>query len=208
MARRGLEIVAAAVTAAGELVVSHAMGLEMPFILGACSFWAVYVVLRARRDPSSLSRWGFSAAGLGAATSLLLPVAAAGTLACVAYGLASGRMLLHWHILVFLALYPFWGLVQQFLVVAVLATNLRALSGLGDGWVVALTAAAFAAVHLPSLPLAVAAFAMAAATTSTYFRVRNLWVLGVFHGWLATLVYFLVLGEDPWIRLVSRGFAG
>jgi hypothetical protein len=36
-----------------------------------------------------------------------------------------------------------------------------------------------------------------------YFRTRNLWALGIFHGWFATGLYFFVLGRDPWTVVVS-----
>ena len=35
-----------------------------------------------------------------------------------------------------------------------------------------------------------AAFALALVTTTVYFRTRNLWALGIFHGWFATGLYF------------------
>jgi uncharacterized protein len=95
--------------------------------------------------------------------------------------------------------------VQQFLVVGLFASSLRRWSGWTDRWVLAATALVFAAVHLPQLPLVVATAVMAVVTASTYFRVRNLWTLGVFHGVLATLVYYLVLGKDAWLELVAHG---
>jgi len=200
------EIAAVAVTGAGKLVVADGLGLPLPFILSACAFWSGYGALRARRDQSQLREWGFTAAGLGPSAARLGPPAVAGAIASAAYGLRTGSLLLHWHILPILLLYPLWRLVQQFLVVALFAANLRRSSGAGEAWTVVVTALVFAAAHVPSPELIVATFAMAAVTTSTYFRVRNLWMLGAFHGWLATLVYFVVLGEDPWLQFVTHGF--
>ena len=67
-------------------------------------------------------------------------------------------------------------------------------------------AVGFALVHVPVWPLVVATFALGLVTTQVYLRVGNLWVPGVFHGWFATLFYFLVLGEDPWAPLVQLAF--
>ncbi len=199
------EIVALVLTGFGKFVVSDGLGFKLPFIVAACMFWAGYVLLRARTDPGRLAAWGFTGAGIGESTRRLAPFAAAGAIACLLYGLWSGRMLLHWHMLPLLLLYPAWGLVQQFLIVSLLAGNLRDGLGVGERWAVATTAVAFAAVHLPSPALVLTTSVMAVITTSTWFRVRNLYPLGVFHGWMATLIYYLVLGEDPWLQFIAHG---
>jgi hypothetical protein len=204
-ARARFEIRALVLTGLGKYVVSDGLGFKLPYIVAACLFWAGYVLLRARAEPGRLAAWGFTGAGFGASTRRLAPFAAAGAVACLLYGLWSGRMLLHWHMLPLLLLYPAWGLVQQFLIVALLAGNLRDGLGVGERWAVAATAMAFAAVHLPSPQLVVTTFVMAVVTTTTWFRVRNLYPIGVFHGWLATLIYYLVLGEDPWLQFIVHG---
>ena len=84
-----------------------------------------------------------------------------------------------------------------------IAGNFKRHGRIPDSVVVLLTALVFAAVHIPSLPLIGVSFVMALITTTVYFRVRNLLALGLFHGWVATLVYFFVLGQDPWIEVVS-----
>jgi len=33
-----------------------------------------------------------------------------------------------------------------------------------------------------------------------YFRYRNLWPLGVLHGWLGAFFYLWVLGRDMWVE--------
>ena len=44
---------------------------------------------------------------------------------CAGYGLLAGTLIFSWRFFLLLALYPAWGLVQQFLVVGLLAGNLR-----------------------------------------------------------------------------------
>jgi len=36
-----------------------------------------------------------------------------------------------------------------------------------------------------------------------FLKYRNLWALGLFHGWLAAVFYFLALGRDPWLELIG-----
>ncbi len=203
--RARAEIAALALTVIAKFVVSDGLGLRLPYIAGSCVLWACYVVLRVRRDPRQLQAWGLGARGLAAAARHLLPFAAAGAVACLLYGLWSGRMLLHWHMVPLLLLYPLWGLVQQFLVVVLFAGNLHDGLGLPERLTVATAAVAFAAVHLPSAALVLTTFAMALVTTTTWFRQRSLYPLGAFHGWIATLIYYLVLGEDPWLQFITSG---
>jgi membrane protease YdiL (CAAX protease family) len=71
--------------------------------------------------------------------------------------------------------------------------------------VILATVLVFAAIHLPSVPLAVVAGFMVGATCFVYFRAGNLPAAGLFHGAVATFAYFFVLGEDPLGRLVQAG---
>jgi membrane protease YdiL (CAAX protease family) len=90
-----------------------------------------------------------------------------------------------------------WGLVQQFLVQAMVARNLLAWTTRRS--VATLVAAAlFAAVHWPDGVLMGATCLLGLAFTPMYLAFRNLWPLGLYHGWLGALTYFWVLGRDPW----------
>jgi hypothetical protein len=59
----------------------------------------------------------------------------------------------------------------------------------------------FAWVHYPSLPLMVFTFFMELVFLVAYFKWRNLWALGLYHGWVASLLLFFVLGRDLWNEL-------
>jgi hypothetical protein len=99
-------------------------------------------------------------------------------------------------------LYPAWGLVQQFLVLAVVVGNLELVPALArrKGWVVVLGAALFAAVHGSDGWLVVATFLLELVLVPLYLRYRNLWPLGILHGWLGALFYLWVLGRDIWVE--------
>jgi hypothetical protein len=200
------EIVAVVLTGLGNLVVADALDLRLSYIVTACLLWTAYVLVRAASDRGILAAWGFRREGFRPSLAVLAPVAVGATLAQVGYGVLVGSPLWHWHLVPVLALYAFWGLVQQFLVVALVAGNLRRRGGLPDAAIVVATALLFAAVHAVSATLVVAAFLLAVVTTVVYFRHRNLWALGLFHGWFATGLYYLVLGEDPWRQVIAVGF--
>lgn len=197
------EIAFVLLTGLGNYVLAGWLGRRLAFVVGASLFWAGFVVVRAAANPAVLGEWGFRSRHLGRGITLLLPAAALVTSVFAAYGVLTGNVTMNWHFVLICLIYPIWGLVQQFLVVALLAGSLRRHSRIPEGGVVLVAALVFAVAHLPSLVLAAAAFVLALITTKVYFRTRNLWPLGLFHGWYATCLYFLALGQDPWTAVVA-----
>src|SRR5262249_24483514 len=112
---------------------------------------------------------------------------------------AQSAAVFNWRMLVLLGLYPVWGLVQQLLVQGIFV---RPVTAAGAGVlkklsVTVLAALLFAAVHLPDVKLAAATCLIGAVFTTIYIRWRNLWPLGLYHGWLGVFFYYWVLGRDP-----------
>lgn len=197
------EVACVLLTGLGHFLLAGWLRLQLAFIVGACIFWTGFVVARAAMNPSILAQWGFARRNLGRGLALLAPVAVVTVSGFAAYGMLTGKMVLHWHIVVVGLLYPVWGLVQQFLIVALLAGGIEKHTRISKEGIALLTAMVFAAAHVPALPLVVAAFCLALITTSAYFRHRNLWALGLFHGWFATGLYYFALGQDLWAAVVS-----
>lgn len=192
-----------------KYVMSDWLHLQLLFVVVICAFWITFISVRSTRDPSLLRRWGFTRDGLGRSVRLTGPVAALTLLGFSTYGILTGSMVLNWHIVPVLLLYPISATVQQFLIVALVAENLAHMSTgrIPRAAVVAVTAVAFGVVHFPSVPLALATSALAGVTTLVYFRARNLWTLGVFHGLFATTFFFFVLGQDLWKELLPAAIA-
>jgi hypothetical protein len=205
LAASSWEVAAVIFTGAAHLVLTTWLRKQLIFTIAAILFWIAFVGIRVHRDRSAFRRWGFRADGLWRSVSMLLPYAAIMILATAGYGLLEGTMTLSWRFFLLLALYPAWGLVQQFLVVGLLAGNIRRDGRLSDGAIILVIALLFAAIHLPSIPLVIVAGVMAAITTSVYFKTGNLLALGLFHGLVASLAYFFVLGQDPLADLLRAG---
>lgn len=190
---------AVALTGVGHFAF-RAADATVVFILLAVAGWGGYLRHRARGDGGFLRGAGFTSENLGPAfrdASLL----AAGSLALMAgVGAAQGSLRLHPDMVPALLLYPAWGLIQQFLVQRLVAANLKEAPGwVGSPYVVIpVTAAVFGSVHLPNWKLTAATFGLALAYTPLYLKHRNLWPLGLYHGWLGTLYYFWVLDRNPW----------
>jgi membrane protease YdiL (CAAX protease family) len=200
---RGFELAAVLVTGVGFVIV----GLSFLYIGAASLFWVSYVLARFRWDNDVFSRWGFRRAGFREAAKLSLPFAALTAAFSITYALVSGDPVLNAHFPLLLVLYPPWGVVQQFLVVALVAENLVAVGRgrISEPAAVVLTACGFAAIHIHDYRLVGATFLLGLVTTWVYFRTKNVWAPGILHGWFATLIYYLVLGEDPWAQLVLGG---
>jgi hypothetical protein len=170
------------------------------FILGACLFWGGFVAVRARQDRTAFRKWGFRSDNLLRAS--LIPAAAfvlgAAGLALVGWQL-HGHLLFPAHALLMFLVYPVWGWVQQFLMLGVLATNLER-AGLRHRKVLLVVAVAliFGLLHVSKWKLMLATFLVELAIVPMYLSERNLWPLGVLHGWLGGLFYLWVEHRDLW----------
>jgi membrane protease YdiL (CAAX protease family) len=179
---------------AGNVAV-ELLGLpKTPLVVGGAGLWAIYLAAGLRRDRGALRRWGLRVDTLGPASRdaaiVTLPLAAA----MAAYGFARGHLPPppgFWSIL---ALYPVWGLAQNFLLNAILARNLRTI--LPERLVVVLATLLFSLSHAPDLELMALTLLVAPIWLVLYRRNPNLWVLGVAHGLLGTLAFFAVLGRN------------
>ena len=183
-------------TAVLHFVFQTALHLDAPYIAAAVVFWTGYLVYRLR-TPGQARAWGLRSDTFAAslkANGVLLLVAGA---AMVGYGLSRGRGWPPPHSLyLLLALYPVWGLIQQFIICAIVCQNLQTVFG-SRIRAVAVGAALFGAVHLPNWTLCALTAIACAIWMSLFLRWPNLWVHGFSHGCLASLAYIYVHGEDP-----------
>jgi hypothetical protein len=201
--RRWLEISAVVLTGLMKYVFTDWLELRVFYIVSACLFWTLYIYRRYRRDKLILQQWGFRKDHFKQAFLFLLPFSLAIIAAIVWYGISFNTNFLNWHVIPIILFYPVWGIIQQFLMTALVAGNLWSISRvkLNNPQIIILTSGLFAVVHYPSLLLMVFTFFMELLFTSAYFRWRNLWPLGLFHGWVGSLLLFFVLGRDLWSEL-------
>ncbi len=194
-------LLAALATAALHLVL-NSDGSNAYFIVGACLFWIGFVVFRWRRSPSMLREWGFRTDNLRAASEVPFLFFVASGVALAAYAIARGTFTVPLHLPLLMLLYPIWGVIQQFLVLGVVVSNLEKLPFFRDRRValVVLGAAVFGGVHYPHPLLMGGTTLLALLYVPLYLRDRNLWPLGGVHGWVGSLFYLWALGIDPWVQ--------
>lgn len=155
-----------------------------------------YLVWRAGRTPGVLRYWGMRTDNLNRATLAQLPFFVAGVLVLASFGAATGSPGLPRTFWLTAALYPIWGIAQQFALQNMIANNVAGLAA--RPLAVAFVAAAlFAASHFPQLELVALTFVAGIFFTWIYRRVPNLWVVGTAHGLLGSMAFYVVLREDP-----------
>jgi hypothetical protein len=191
-----------AAATAGLHLIMQAQGPSPLLIVGACLFWSCFVFFRTWQDRAALRRWGFRADNLHQAAvfpALIFVVTAIGF---AWYAHRQGTLGFSAHLLLILLIYPAWGLVQEFLVLAVVVGNLELMPSLRRrrGLLVLLVAAVFGLIHGLDLRVVSGSFFLELTCIPLYFKYRNLWPLGVLHGWLGALFYFWIEGRDMWVE--------
>lgn len=205
---RHFEIIAVLITAAGRFLFIDYLNWRLPYISIAIILWAGYVAYRSRTTTGILHHWGFRKDNFKKAIRLILPFGLLAISAFVAIGWYRGSLNITWHFIPVLLLYPLWGVVQQFLVITLMAGNLQdmQLPGLHRAGAILLSAILFGLIHYPSPWLMSGTFLLALFYGWVYLKERNIYALGIFHGWLGALFFYTVVGRDPFIEVFGRLF--
>ncbi|MEO0472991.1 MAG: hypothetical protein AAF206_25460 [Bacteroidota bacterium] len=203
--RRWLEVAGVVLTGLGKFIFMDWLNWRLFYIVLACLSWAVYVFLRYRENPEILAYWGFRKDNFGKVFRFILPFGVVSVLIFWLLGMWFGTNILSWHIIPILILYPIWGTIQHFLMIGLVADNLEGLTSvsLSRFGLVSLTSILFAIVHYPHWWLILACSLLAVFYTLVYLWEKNLYVLGIFHGWLGALFFYLVLARDSFMEVMG-----
>ena len=207
--RRGMEITAVLLTAGGKFIFMDWLRWKLPFILIAIIAWTAYVFLRRKQRPDITRYWGFRADNFKDAMKMLLPFGIVSISVFFILGFYLDSIIITWHIFPILLLYPIWGTIQQFLVIGIVAGNLKDLrqARLSNTVIIIVTALLFGMIHYPFYWLMFGTFILALFYGYIYLRIRNLYVLGLFHGWLGGVFFYTVVGRDPFIEIFAALFS-
>lgn len=202
---RLFEIMAVVLTGFGKFVLVDFLQLKFWYVTSASLLWLAYILYRIKTNPEAPAYWGFRKAGFRDSLRWIGPVALLALAVFVTLGLWNRTLLFNEHLLFVMILYPVWGTIQQFLIIGLLVRNLKDMEGITitTPIIVAISAVVFSVVHFPSLPLVLATLGLAIGYSLLYLRYRNLWILGLFHGWMGGLFYFFVLGRDVWLEFMK-----
>lgn len=200
------EIIAVVLTGMGKFVFMDILNWRLPFIVFAILAWSAYVVYRSKKNPGILMYWGFRTDTFTKVLKMILPFGVIAILASFTIGYFSGTLLLTWHIFPILLLYPVWGVIQQFLVIGLVAGNLQDLTSIrwSNALIIFVTALLFGLIHYPYGWLMAGTFVLALLYGFIYLKARNVYVMGLFHGWLGAIFFYTVVGRDPFAEIAGR----
>lgn len=206
--RRVLEISAVILTAIGKFIFMDYLNWRFPFVAVAIISWVSYIIYRKSKQPGITKYWGFRTDNFKNVLKKVLPFGIMAVVTFFAVGFYKGTLNITWHIIPILILYPIWGTIQQFLLIALTAGNLHDMKvhKLNKAIIILLSALLFAAIHYPFVWLMIATFILAIFYGWIYLSERNLYVLGLFHGWLGGIFYYTVLERDPFMEMFGKLF--
>jgi len=208
-----VELVLAVLTGAGHVALELATqgmrgaaeSLGRPqhlYNVSAGAVWGVYLVWRLVRTRGTAAAWGFRGAGFRRAMRASLLFAAIALLPLLAFGYSQGRLPLPRTFWLVAAVYPLYGLAQQFVLQGLITRNLRRIVPASSLRVLS-AATLFSVSHFPNYRLVALTFPAGLAFTWIFEKYRNLWAVGIVHGILGALAYYAVLGQDPGAQLLK-----
>ena len=181
---------------------------RFPFVAVAIISWVSYIIYRKSKQPGITKYWGFRTDNFKTVLKKVLPIGLLAVITFFGVGFYKGTLNISWHIIPILILYPIWGTIQQFLLIALTAGNLQDMNGqkLNKGIIILPAALLFGAIHYPFVWLMLATFILALFYGWIYLGERNIYVLGLFHGWLGGIFYYTVLERDPFLEMFGGMF--
>ncbi|GAB5401345.1 MAG: hypothetical protein Aureis2KO_29300 [Aureisphaera sp.] len=196
---RYYEILGVILTALGKFIFMDFLNWRFPYVATAVLIWLVYILYRKRQTPGILKYWGFRTDNFKKALTWVMPFGAFSIMVFFVIGFWQGSIHVTWHILPILITYPIWGTIQQFLLISLVTGNSKDsnLFGLKNWQIILGSAVLFSVVHYPSLWLMLGTFLLALFYGFVFLKERNVYVLGIFHGWLGAIFYYTVVGTDP-----------
>ncbi|WP_299110888.1 CPBP family intramembrane glutamic endopeptidase [uncultured Winogradskyella sp.] len=205
---RVLEILGVVITGIGKFVFMDYLNWRLPFVIFTILAWSIYVFYRYKKDKNVLIDWGFRLDNFKLVLRLVLPFALFSIASFFVIGYALGNINLTWHILPLIVTYPIWGSIQQFLTIGLLAGNLKDLKRikLSKTFIILITAVVFSIVHYPSIWLMTGTFILALFYGYVYLKAKNIYILGLFHGWLGAVFYYTVVNQDPFADVFLKYF--
>jgi membrane protease YdiL (CAAX protease family) len=205
---RKYEILAVLLTGVGKLLFMDLLNWRLPFIVFAIIAWTAYVIYRSKQFHGILTHWGFRTDNFKEVMLKLLPFGIFAVVSFFLIGYIQNTIIISWHIIPILILYPIWGVIQQFLVIALVAGNLQDLKNnkLSSYTIILLTAVLFGLIHYPYYWLIAGTFILALVYGYIYLKARNIYVMGLFHGWLGGLFFYTVVNRDTFEEVFLKLF--
>ncbi|MBS2100731.1 CPBP family intramembrane metalloprotease [Carboxylicivirga linearis] len=170
------------------------------YIVGISFFWIGYILFRKRTNKEFEI---FKLQDFKQSLLILLPIILLNGSACVFYAYTNNTLNVSWHILLVLLLYPFWGVIQQFIMLDIILMNLIAFfkGKVSAILLVFIVSILFGIIHYPNTFLMLYTFFLELILASVFLKWRNLWAIGITHGWMATFLLYYVMDRNLWSEI-------
>lgn len=200
------ELSAILVTTLGKFVFMDLLNLRLYFVLTAVLFWSAYIFFINKKEAGYLKDWGFRTDNIYQVLKSIAPFFILSFICCLLVGDYLNTINVTWHILPILLLYPLWGTIQQFLILALVSNNLKKTSYFKEKQtaVLLISACLFSIIHYPHPWLMIGTFVLALFYTFIYLQNKNLFVLGTLHGWLGAIFFYTVVDRDPYLEIFGH----
>jgi Type II CAAX prenyl endopeptidase Rce1-like len=198
-------ILAVLLTAVLKFIFMDWLNWSVFYITGMVLFWSVYILYRVKSNRDILILWGFKRAYFKQSMLYLAPLIFITGVVSVLYGSSIESLSFSWYFFLVLLLYPFWGLIQQFMMLSIISQNLYSVTEgkMNKYLIVFLVSVLFSLVHYPSFFLMIFTFFLEVVFITVYLKWRNLWAIGIAHGWIATFILYYVQDRNLWSELFS-----
>ncbi|WP_425392283.1 CPBP family glutamic-type intramembrane protease [Ekhidna sp.] len=195
------EIIAIVLTALGKFLFYDILNQRLIYILIMFAFWGVYLIRKTKNHPENLIRWGLRTDNFKAVLKTVLPFGLLAIITCLVIGFIQHSINITWHIIPILILYPLFGTLQQVLLMSLFAGNMQDYNLLTNRSIIIVTSALFGLLHYPHWWLVLGTSILALFYSYVFLKQRNVYVLGIFHGWLGAIFYYTVVDKDPFIEV-------
>ncbi len=201
-----IEIAFAVLTAVGKIIFMDVLNWRLPFISIVILGWVLYILWNRNHAPDRILHWGFRTDNWLRVAKRVMPFAILAVGSFVVIGFVNHSIQWTWHLLPILMIYPLWGILQQFLVIALVAGNLQDLDAhkKKSGLIIFGASTLFALIHYPHAWLIGGTFLLALFYGYVFLKERNIYVLGILHGWLGALFFYTVLNRDPFMEVFGK----
>ncbi|WP_420316050.1 type II CAAX prenyl endopeptidase Rce1 family protein [Ekhidna sp.] len=195
------EILAVVITSLGKFIFYDLLNQRLIFIVIMFLFWSLYLIQKIKKSPETLKHWGFRIDNFKEVLSMVLPFGMISIIGCFVIGFSQNSIFIHWHFIPIFLLYPLFGILQQFLLMSLFAGNLQDQNKLSKSTIILLTSTLFGLLHYPYWWLVIGTFFLSMFYSYIFLRKRNVYVLGLFHGWLGAIFYYTVVDQDPFMEV-------
>ena len=192
----GMMVLTGVVHVALEVVLKVNDAWLRVYNISAAILWALYILWRVWRTPGLARAWGFRLDNFLPALRRCVYLVVPATIGAFLYGRLTGRLPLPDSFWLILLIYPVYGIAQQVALQILVNRNVRSLIpslAIRAGLIGLL----FGAAHTPTWILVALTCCAGIVFTWVYEHYPNVLAIGVAHGFLGAMAYYLVLGIDP-----------